>query len=59
MGGDEFVVLLPNLDQLAARSMAEIMRQAVMDMNIKNPASPHGIITISLGLSCQKPALDD
>ncbi len=57
-GGDEFVVLLPRTDQSAAKSIAELMRQAVMDLNIKNPDSRYGIITISIGLTCQKPSLD-
>lgn len=55
-GGDEFIVLLPQTDQSAAESIAEKMRQTVVDLNIKNPDSPCGIITISLGIACQKPS---
>lgn len=43
-------------EQPAAQMIAEKMRQAVMDLNINNPSSPYGIITISLGLACQKPS---
>lgn len=57
-GGDEFVLILPQLDQLAAKNLGEIMRQAVLDLNIKNPASPHGIITVTMGIACQKPSMD-
>lgn len=57
-GGDEFVVLLPQTDQCAAGSIAEKMRQSVENLNIKNPDSPYGMITISLGLVGQKPSPD-
>ncbi|MEA1961128.1 MAG: diguanylate cyclase [Bacillota bacterium] len=56
-GGDEFVVILPHLNKSDATHMAEMMRQAVMDLNIKNPGSPYKMITISLGIACQRPSL--
>lgn len=58
LGGDEFVVILPETDETAARMVAEVMRQKVVELNIQNPASPFGMIAISIGLACQKPSLD-
>lgn len=57
-GGDEFAVLLPRTDQSGAGMIAENMRLAVENLNIINPDSPRGIITISLGIACQKPTPD-
>lgn len=55
-GGDEFTIILPRTDQQAAKRIAENLRLAVMELQISNPASPHGIVTISLGLADEKPS---
>ncbi|MGZ8866924.1 MAG: diguanylate cyclase, partial [Thermoanaerobaculia bacterium] len=39
-GGEEFAVLLPNTDLQSARSVAESIRQRVMDLGIRQPAPP-------------------
>ncbi|WP_162463183.1 diguanylate cyclase [Paenibacillus psychroresistens] len=51
-GGEEFVILLPNTTLEEARSVAERLRKAVEDMQIKHAfssTSPH--VTISLGVA--------
>ncbi|MBU0456230.1 MAG: diguanylate cyclase [Pseudomonadota bacterium] len=52
-GGEEFVVLLPNLDSEAARKIAEHLRQSIIDLKMTNVQSKNlgGIVTISLGVS--------
>lgn len=50
-GGEEFAVLLPGVDLEGARRVAENLRVAVSGLNINNPGSPLGRLTISLGLA--------
>lgn len=57
-GGDEFVAILPQVKQEDTRNMAEAMRQAVIDLDIKHPSSPYGVVTISLGFACRMPSLN-
>jgi len=56
-GGEEFVVLLWNCDREKAAAMAEKLRQGVRDLAIHHPQHPQGIVTISLGVSCDIPSL--
>jgi diguanylate cyclase (GGDEF)-like protein len=51
-GGEEFAVILPGTDRLAAGAMAERMRQAVTALAIAHetsPVAPH--VTISVGVA--------
>ena len=60
-GGEEFVALLPNTDLAGARTIAERMRHAVLDLRIAHPAARAGaLVTISLGVACAwpKPGFD-
>jgi PleD family two-component response regulator len=45
-GGEEFVALLPNTDEIGAASVAERIRQAVLELAIKHDASACGVATI-------------
>jgi len=50
-GGEEFVALLPNTDEIGAASVAERIRQAVLELAIKHDASACGVATISAGVA--------
>jgi len=54
-GGDEFIAIIPDSDITAARTIAQTMRQDLLDLNIENICSPFGIITASIGIAAQKP----
>jgi diguanylate cyclase (GGDEF)-like protein len=51
VGGEEFVVLLPQTSVENARIMAERMRNSVYGLRIPNAASPELVVTISAGLT--------
>jgi diguanylate cyclase (GGDEF)-like protein len=52
-GGEEFAMILPNTSIEGARRIAEMVRRAVMDMNISHPASPGpSYLTVSAGVAC-------
>jgi diguanylate cyclase (GGDEF)-like protein len=51
-GGEEFAVVLPNIDHLHAKKIAEMLRQAVLDLSIPTTKnSNNSIISISLGIA--------
>lgn len=50
-GGEEFVVLLPNTSKDGAEIMAQQLVSAVHDLAIKNEKTPHGVVTVSIGLA--------
>ena len=50
-GGEEFGVVLPGLDIAAAALEAERIRRAVERAALPHPATPQGIVTISVGVS--------
>lgn len=58
-GGDEFIAVLPNTDQKGAMQVADSIAQAVVDLSILLPNSPHHCLTISLGTACQHPSPGD
>lgn len=49
-GGEEFVILLPETDFAGALSVAEKVRQSIVDACIEHSASPLGNVTVSLGV---------
>ena len=51
VGGEEFVVLLPQTSVENARIMAERMRLAVSGLRIPHAESPERVVTISAGVS--------
>lgn len=56
-GGEEFACVLPNSDLESALSLAEKLRQSVLDLKIENAYSTvTPIVTISLGVSSVQPA---
>jgi diguanylate cyclase (GGDEF)-like protein len=55
-GGEEFVILLPNADEHIAFEVAEHIQKMVMSLVIPHAASPHGIVTVSLGVASLQPS---
>jgi diguanylate cyclase (GGDEF)-like protein/PAS domain S-box-containing protein len=59
-GGEEFVILLPETDVLAAQAMAEECRRAVHETTIPHPRSKTAkFVTVSLGVSSIVPKEGD
>jgi diguanylate cyclase (GGDEF)-like protein/PAS domain S-box-containing protein len=50
-GGEEFAVLLPETACGNAESVAEAIRASVAELSIAHQGSPHGSITISVGVA--------
>ena len=55
LGGEEFVLLLPNTDAMGAAWMGERVRAAVAALGIANPGMAPGIVTISVGVATDYP----
>lgn len=51
IGGEEFAVLLTQTDLSGARAVAERVRVAVAGLGIRHTGSPHGHVTVSVGLA--------
>lgn len=56
-GGEESVVLLRG-DGDAARAAGERVRRAVQDAGIQHPATPEGVVTVSVGVALVRDCLD-
>jgi diguanylate cyclase (GGDEF)-like protein len=54
-GGEEFAILLPNRGALDAREVAERARAAIEALALPHQQSPHGALTISVGVATQIP----
>ncbi|NQZ08984.1 MAG: diguanylate cyclase [Algicola sp.] len=50
-GGEEFVAILPDTDNAGARKVAQIMLEAIEQLNIPHKHSKYGHITISIGVA--------
>ncbi|OYQ32593.1 hypothetical protein CHU95_17590 [Niveispirillum lacus] len=51
IGGEEFAVLLTETDLAGARVVAERIRADVVALGIRHTGSPHGHVTVSVGLA--------
>ena len=51
IGGEEFAVLLPGMDQQAAQEAAQLLCQAVHELHIPHAASGWGRVTVSVGVA--------
>jgi diguanylate cyclase (GGDEF)-like protein len=58
-GGEEFVVVLPNTRLDGALRVAERIREAVSGLGMWHPASPRGIVTISIGVAEEHASTQD
>ncbi|WP_267359806.1 MULTISPECIES: sensor domain-containing diguanylate cyclase [unclassified Methylobacterium] len=52
IGGEEFAVVLPEIDSASAKIVAERIRAAVMGWAIPHAAGSHMVLTISCGVAC-------
>lgn len=50
-GGEEFALILPDVAEPDALKIAEAIRLTVRSLNIANPASSRGLLSISLGIA--------
>lgn len=50
-GGEEFTVVLPGVDGAGALTVAERIRRAVAALGLPHDGSPHGRLTVSLGVA--------
>ena len=55
LGGEEFIVLLPDTDASGAAHMAHCIREAVRALAIEHVDSDAGIVTVSLGVASTGP----
>ena len=54
-GGEEFALLLTSIGAEGAMRMAERMRIAVRELGLDNEDSPHGLVTVSIGVAVFDP----
>ncbi|WP_173081397.1 GGDEF domain-containing protein [Fundidesulfovibrio magnetotacticus] len=54
-GGEEYVLLLPDLPSSKALAHAEEVRQAVEALNLPHEGSPHARVTVSIGMATLTP----
>jgi diguanylate cyclase (GGDEF)-like protein len=54
-GGEEFAVILPDMQLEAALRVAESIRKAVVTMNLPHSGNPEGVQTISIGVAAGTP----
>lgn len=54
-GGEEFAVFLPETDVGGAYQVAEIIRRAVVTLNIPHVGTPSGVVTVSIGVGRMSP----
>jgi diguanylate cyclase (GGDEF)-like protein len=54
-GGEEFAVFLPATDAPGALAVGEAIRRAVAALKIAHAGSPHGVVTVSIGVGRMSP----
>jgi len=57
-GGEEFAILLPLTKQADAVMLAERLRRKIEGLQIEHSRTDVGVVTVSIGVSCCKPAWD-
>jgi diguanylate cyclase (GGDEF)-like protein len=55
-GGEEFVIVLGDTDVEGALDVAERVRMSIAALNIEHCGSPHGIVTVSIGVCALWPS---
>ncbi len=55
-GGEEFAILLPETDLDGAVVVANACRAHMERLALENPATPHGIVTLSIGVASVVPS---
>ncbi len=51
LGGEEFVLVIPNCSEIKAAEYAHKVRKEIVDLNIEHKASPLKVVTASFGVS--------
>ncbi|KQT45629.1 hypothetical protein ASG52_15925 [Methylobacterium sp. Leaf456] len=59
IGGEEFAVVLPDTEQAGAETVANRLRQAVLEQRMLHAGNPHGLVTISCGVAAQSIGTSD
>jgi diguanylate cyclase (GGDEF)-like protein len=59
LGGEEFLIVLPEADIAGARRFAEGLRQSVADTDTRAVIPGHPGVTTSVGLTVSRPGADD
>jgi diguanylate cyclase (GGDEF)-like protein len=54
-GGEEFCLLLPNVDAERAKEIGEQVRSAVQELAMPHRTSSHKLVTVSVGVACTRP----
>ena len=54
-GGEEFCLLVPNIDSLRALEIGETVRAAVQELAMPHCTSHYQTVTVSVGVACAKP----
>jgi diguanylate cyclase (GGDEF)-like protein len=54
-GGEEFCLLLPNVDVERAKEIGEQVRAAVQALDMPHRTSSHKLVTVSVGIACTRP----
>ncbi|HWZ49350.1 MAG TPA: sensor domain-containing diguanylate cyclase [Herbaspirillum sp.] len=57
-GGEEFALLLPSTDVAGALKVAEEIRQAIRELEIRHDGNLKGIVTISAGVNVLEPVTE-
>lgn len=55
-GGEEFCLLLPNIDASRASQIGERVRTAVQNLAMPHATSSHQTVTVSVGVACTTPS---
>jgi diguanylate cyclase (GGDEF)-like protein/PAS domain S-box-containing protein len=58
-GGEEFALVLPGVSEDAALAIADAVRLQVRALDIANPASDLGFVTVSIGVAIKSPATNN
>lgn len=59
LGGEEFGIILPRTDNEGALIVALEINRCIRALNIAQPNSPYGIVTVSLGVATMRPTPND
>ena len=54
-GGEEFCLLVPNIDSLRALEIGETVRAAVQELAMPHCTSHYQTVTVSVGVACARP----
>jgi diguanylate cyclase (GGDEF)-like protein len=54
-GGEEFCLLLPNTSVARACEIGELVRMAVLELELPHATSSHQRVTVSVGVACARP----